>query len=416
MTASSSRSHRVLNLLLAVFGLTLGLLIAEIGARLAGIKPLEVRCYDAARGWKLKPGAIGTQRSEGGSEVRINSGGFRGPEVPVSRPPGTLRVAILGDSFTEAMHVPYEQSFSAVVERELARCDRAAGKKAEVLDFGVSGYGTGQELLTLRFQASRYSPDIVVLAFFAGNDVSDNVAALDSGSWVNGELCRPHFEMRGGSPAETDRFRDSLPANLWCRTIFTFNQVAILDYLEGPVSMISGAYDSLHSKDASITGHEPGIDDQIYGPPPSRSWNDAWQVTEQLIAEMNREVKASGARLLVVTLSTPIQVYPDPAYRETYLKAVGGTDLFYPEHRIAALGEREGIAVLNLAPQLQAYADEHHAFLHGFANTRMGTGHWNALGHRIAGESIARRLCGMVESKPGPQGMRPGSASGVALR
>ncbi len=416
MTASSSKPARALNLLLVVSGAALGLLIAELGARLAGIKPLEVRCYDTARGWKLTPGAVGIQRSEGGSEVRINSGGFRGPDVAVSKPPGVFRIAVLGDSFTEAMHVPYEQSFSAVIERELLRCEGIAGRKVEVLDFGVSGYGTGQELLALRAQASRYSPDIVVLAFFAGNDVSDNAAALDSGSWINGELCRPHFEMREGSIAETGTFRDSLPANAWCRTLFTLNQAAILDYLEGPVSAISGAFDALHSKDAAVAGHEPGIDDEIYGPPATPAWSGAWQVAEQLIAEMNREVKASGARLLVVTLSTPIQVYPDSTYREAYLKAVGGTDLFYPDHRIAALGERDGIAVLNLAPRLQAYADEHHAFLHGFANTKMGTGHWNALGHRIAGESIARRLCEMIESRSSPRGMRPRSSSGVALR
>ncbi len=391
---SVSKVHQpIKRLMLVVVGATLGLLLAELGGRLAGLKPLEVRIYDSVRGWKLKPGAIGLQRSEGHSNVKINSGGFRGPEVTVAKPQDVFRVAVLGDSFTEAMHVPYDECFSAVVERELTTCKALAGRRAQVLDFGVSGYGTGQELLTLRDQALRYSPDIVVLAFFSGNDVSDNSAALDSGSWVNGEECRPHFTMRGESVTETDDFRDELIPHLWCRTLFTFNQLAILDYLEGPVSAIRNTFGASHSADSKVPGHEPGIDDEIYGPPPSAQWNQAWQVTDGLIAEMNREVVASGARFLVLTLSTPIQIYPDPAYRSAYLKAVGGSDLFYPEHRIAALGERDGFAVLNLAPELQAYADEHHAFLHGFPNTEMGTGHWNALGHRIAGELIAHRLC-----------------------
>jgi hypothetical protein len=48
--------------------------------------------------------------------------------------------------------------------------------------------------------------------------------------------------------------------------------------------------------------------------------------------------------------------------------------------------------VLNLAPALQAYADEHKVFLHGFGAER-GNGHWNALGHAQAGELIAESLC-----------------------
>ena len=60
-------------------------------------------------------------------------------------------------------------------------------------------------------------------------------------------------------------------------------------------------------------------------------------------------------------------------------------NLFYPDFRIKALGERRGFAVLNLAPPFQAYAESHHVFLHGFSNTRMGSGHWNENGHRYAG-------------------------------
>ena len=150
---------------------------------------------------------------------------------------------------------------------------------------------------------------------------------------------------------------------------------------------------------AQIAGHEPGLDDEIYGPPPDTRWRDAWTVTEDLITAMSSEVKAHGARLLVVTLSTPIQVYPDTAYREAYLRSVGGADIFYPEHRLDALAAREGFVVLNLAPSLQAYADQHHSFLHGFPNTRLGTGHWNQLGHRLAGELIAERLCSLLREE-----------------
>jgi hypothetical protein len=383
-----------LRLLLSIVSILLGLTAAEIALRVAGIAPPEVRAYDPVRGWQLRPGAIGLQRSEGHARVAINEGGFRGPEVPIAKPPGVLRLAVLGDSFTEAMHVPYDETFCAVIERHLASCP-LGGRPVQVLDFGVSGYGTGQELLTLRQQAWRYAPDVVILAFFAGNDVSDNSAVLDSESWLNGEKCRPHYELRNGTLAEDDQFRERAAARWWCHGVFALNRIAIMDYLGEPAVMLHRIAGG--SKPAArIAGHEPGLDDEIYGPPPDARWRDAWAVTEDLITALSREVKAHGARLVVVTLSTPIQVYPDPAYREAYLRSIGGTDLFYPEHRLDALGTREGFVVLNLAPSLQAYADQHHSFLHGFPNTRAGTGHWNELGHRLAGEHIAERLCSLL--------------------
>ena len=101
-----------------------------------------------------------------------------------------------------------------------------------------------------------------------------------------------------------------------------------------------------------------------------------------------------------------MQVYPDASYRAAYLKAIGGKDLFYPERRLSALGAREGFDVLNLAPVLQDYADRRHAFVHGFPNTRIGTGHWNATGHRLAGELIARRLCELIKQSAAPLSAR----------
>jgi len=390
----------LLRLLLAIAGVLLGLAVAEIGLRVSGIAPPEVRAYDPVRGWQLKPGAFGLQRSEGNAKVTINSDGFRGPEVTMAKPPGTIRVAVVGDSFTEAMHVPYEETFCAIVERELSQCS-FGGQRVQVLDFGVSGYGTGQELLTLRQQVWRYSPDVVVLAFFAGNDVTDNSPILDSESWLNGERCRPHYTLHDGELVEDDEFREVPAAHLWCRSVFWLNRFAIVDYIGEPVVILHRA--TAQSKPtAEAPGHEAGLDDEVYGPPPDSRWSDAWTVTEDLIGVAAREAKAHGARFLLVTLSTPIQVYPDAAYRAAYLKRVGGSDLFYTEHRLDALGAREGFEVLNLAPSLQAYAEQHQAFLHGFSNTRIGTGHWNSLGHRLAGELIAHRLCDMIHPAEQP--------------
>jgi hypothetical protein len=105
------------------------------------------------------------------------------------------------------------------------------------------------------------------------------------------------------------------------------------------------------------------------------------------------EVKEHRASLAVVTLSNAQQVHPDPAVRQAFMNNLGVSDVFYPDLRIRALGEREDISALNLAPLMQAYAEQHQVFLHGFKNTALGTGHWNAEGHHVAGKLIAEALC-----------------------
>jgi hypothetical protein len=136
-----------------------------------------------------------------------------------------------------------------------------------------------------------------------------------------------------------------------------------------------------------------GLDDSVYLEPTGADWQEAWNVTEALVVRMRDEVKAKGARFLLVTLSNSIQVHPDPTLRGQYMKDLGISTMFYPDRRIKALADRENIDAIILAPLFQGYAESHQVYLHGFANRRMGFGHWNERGHHLAGETIAEHVC-----------------------
>jgi hypothetical protein len=140
-----------------------------------------------------------------------------------------------------------------------------------------------------------------------------------------------------------------------------------------------------------------GAANMIYREPSDDTWRAAWSVTEKLLATMNAEVKEHGARLYVVTLSNGIQVYPDPTARAAFARRLGVADLFYAERRLQSVGEREGFAVYNLAPDLQTYADGNKVFLHGFG-AQLGNGHWNETGHAVAGQLLAEKLCDWLAS------------------
>ncbi|HVJ24265.1 MAG TPA: GDSL-type esterase/lipase family protein [Burkholderiales bacterium] len=142
----------------------------------------------------IRPNAEFRHTSVDGSWTFVtNSRGLRDArEFPYEKPAGTLRVLALGDSHTQGYEVRQDATYSAVLERALI----ANGFKAEVLNAGVSGFSTAEELAYLEAEGYRYQPDVVVLGFFA-NDYEDN---LKAGLFAleNGQLAaRKHEHLPG---------------------------------------------------------------------------------------------------------------------------------------------------------------------------------------------------------------------------
>lgn len=100
--------------------------------------------------------------------VRMNSHGMRSPEVPVEKPPGTYRIAVLGDSYTFGWGVEQEKVFTRWMEKELSKSS-PAGVTVEVLNFGVPGYATFQEVASFFDKGRQFQPD-AVLVYFISND------------------------------------------------------------------------------------------------------------------------------------------------------------------------------------------------------------------------------------------------------
>ena len=124
-------------------------------------------------------------------------------------------------------------------------------------------------------------------------------------------------------------------------------------------------------------------------------------MTEGLLKEMRDEVNQKGAKFVLVVGSNPIQVHPNRGVRERFQSYVGAGDLFYPNQRLARFAGREQIDFIDLAAQMQVYADEKKVFLHGF-DKEIGNGHWNPDGHRVAAEMIAEEFCQGRVARPGP--------------
>lgn len=382
----------LVNAALLVGSLLLSLLLFEVGLRVAEFSYPSLYVVDETTGHRLRPGVEGCWEEEGVSQVRISSDGLRDREHQREKPANTIRIAVIGDSYAEALQVPMEAAFWKVLERELNRCGAFDKKMVEVINFGVSGYGTAQELLTLQNRVWAWSPDIVVLAFLTGNDVVNNSKALEP------DKARPFFVEKDGALALDRSFIRTPAYRMKSSRSWRIIQAAS-DYSR-TIQLLNRLKNRWQQRPAPVDpaadkapGKEAGLDDAIYRAPESAQWQDAWNVTEGLILMMRDEVRARGARFVVATLSSGIQVHPDADVRGQFMRRLGVPDLFYPDRRISNLCERNGIEVLTLAPELQQYAERNRVFLHGFGNTRLGTGHWNEKGHRLAGEIMAERLC-----------------------
>ena len=175
-------------------GCLVGFLACEVGLRVAGIRYPVFFTFDAERGIAPRAGAEGRYELEGEASIRINSHGYRDDEHSLEKPPGVLRIAFLGDSFTEAQQVELEDTYWKRLEALLTA--RMPEQRVQTLGFGVGGYGTTQALLTYQKDARRFDPDLVALVMFLGNDLADN-------SWLFSKALGPEPvpslpRLRGG--------------------------------------------------------------------------------------------------------------------------------------------------------------------------------------------------------------------------
>ena len=364
------------------------LAIAEAGLRIAGFSYFNLYTMDPNLGWAPSPKSEGWWTREGLAYVRINSRGLRDYEHAIEKPRDTIRIAILGDSFSEAPQVSLENTYWSVMQRRLQT--KLAPRNVEVLNFGVSGFSNARELIMLRQRVWQYSPDVVVLQFTPSNDISDNSRVLSGDADA-----LPYFVYQDGSLVLDDSLLKNREHKLTYRIQNSFVGSA-LNWLRNHLRIVGLVYAVRESfispaRKGTNAGGKPSLDDSVYRRPANSDWAQAWLVTEKLVVQIRNEVQARGARFIIMTATKGIQVDPDVAARAEFMRKLGVSTLSYPEDRLQELCDREQIDMLNLAPPFTEFAQRNQIYLHGFGKTR-GTGHWNESGHKLAGELLADRL------------------------
>jgi hypothetical protein len=282
---------------------------------------------DHALGWTMKP------RLATGSET-TNSRGMRArADVPHERTPGVRRIVAIGDAFTFGFDVDDESTFCARLE--------ARARDIEVLDLGVNGYGTDQELLMWEREGWRYRPDVVLLGLHV-EDFHRNALAV-------AELPKPRFRLERGELV-LDPGPLPLPWDLLAERLAASRSRVRLADLVGYVWR------------------------RVDGGEPDAVLEEKAALQRALLARLASSTEEHGARLVVVLIP-----HDRPAA--------------YPDHaRIVRVVEEAAraldLALLDLAGPLEAWRAAH-------PDAPLVTapgGAWSAAGHAVAAEEIAAFL------------------------
>jgi len=297
----------------------------------------------------------------------------------------------------QGLNVPLEKTFTSFLQESLTSCLGRIGRKAETVNFGVSGYGTAQELLTFRYHATKYKPAVVLLAFYTENDVYNNTRALNPSTARDRS---PYFVFDNDQLVPDASFPvfEAVPPQSRRRLLQDFavshSRVAQLLF-QTWMNVRPYVVAENPSVEVEVSRELEDLGNEIYRPPTAPETNEAWRVTEALLLTFSQEVRVYGAEPWILTLSNTSQVNPDPAERRKYQEQAGLDSLFYPDFRVREFAVKHGIPVITLAPALADYSAAHKVYLNGGYNTRspVGTGHWNEVGNRVAAEMVGDQLC-----------------------
>jgi hypothetical protein len=115
--------------------------------------------------YELRPGVRGRFL---GAAVAINSLGMRDGERELAKKPETFRIVGLGDSLMFGWGVSHEETFLALLEKQLNA--GSSGRRFEVWNLAVPGYNSVQEVETFAAKADAIEPDLVIVNW-VGNDM-----------------------------------------------------------------------------------------------------------------------------------------------------------------------------------------------------------------------------------------------------
>lgn len=126
--------------------------------------------YDSEKGYRLKKNYTGEETFLNHAySIITNSQGYRDSEIPVQKPPKTIRILVLGDSVSFGTGVDGNHVYPEYLEGALN--SRSKEYHFDVINTAASGNSAFHEYYDLK-RGLKFSPDLIIQQF-ALNDVTE---------------------------------------------------------------------------------------------------------------------------------------------------------------------------------------------------------------------------------------------------
>jgi len=309
--------------------------------RVAGFKSMYAGTqffqYDSVLGWRLLPNLEGPfERPQFQTYVKINQHGLRDRDHPYANKSGKKRILVLGDSFVWGYGVNADDMFTRRMEANLPG--------AEVINAGVTAYGTTQEFLWLEREGLKYHPDLVIVVLYK-NDLLDNVTPVYNGYHRPLMILNDDGSLElTGVPCSQGSLRDRL--RKWLVRYSALTGIALRSNFR---FLLRFDYKLFGTEAREWRGENKGSG--------AASDNYPIRLTVALVEQARKVAQAQGARLLVVAVC-----HQDAPCNEVVKRL---TEKKIP---ILALDALKGYSPVNMVIS--------------------GDEHWNAAGHAFVSQAV----------------------------
>ena len=248
--------------------------------------------------WTLKPNSKDTHIGLYGDfnvTVEVNSYGLRDYERPVYQ--NATKMLVLGDSMTLGFGVEGNETYPKQLEQMLNR----NGMKYQVFNAGYAdAYSADSYYLYLKERAiEEFSPRIILLGFFAYNDITD--VSLNK-----------RTEDKDGLPIRIETDYYSIDENNRLRS--ARKNIALLK-----VDLINKIYEGLLARSHLFVFVKTAISNRILASEANRVFDieynqkllDDWEVNKKILLEINNAAKKNRAKLIIIVLPVKFQVHDD---------------------------------------------------------------------------------------------------------
>jgi lysophospholipase L1-like esterase len=283
-------------------------------------------------------------------QTHFNSFGLRDQEYSRKKPAGAFRILALGDSITAALEVADREVYTEVLEASLN--NPPSNIHYEVLNAGIPGFGTGDELRMWEYLGEMLEPDLVILQFSLVNDLSESL------------YCRFYKTQQGrvephgpGPPSFLQDLEENLGRWSHLAQFVRLRAHQVLGQRAARLKAIEVHKERYHSLLFKGTGSQA-------------DFAEDWQVVFAYLGELNQRVLRTGAGMVLVV--RPLD--PD---------AEGRRSDSYPRDILEAFCQKKGILWLDLTEPFRTRSGGN---IHQF-RFRVDS-HWNPQGHRWAAEEI----------------------------